>query len=427
VSDYYRSHVAKGKELVSQWNNLLESYRSAYPEQYNDLVRRMNGELPSGWKNLFPSYSPADTKAVATRSRSEEVINAITPLLTELIGGSADLTLMKCSGDFQKETPQGRYIRFGVREHAMAGICNGLMSHGGIRPYCATFLNFIGYALGAVRLSALSHFGIIYVMTHDSIGLGEDGPTHQPVETLETLRALPNLLTIRPCDGNETSGAYQVALEHTHSPTVISLSRQGVPTLEGTNKDSVASGAYLLKDFKSHAENQPYPTLTLISSGTEVSLAMKVASQMIDEVSNGNGNGNNSSSSSASSSLWIRVISAPCLELFAQQSLEYQKSLLMPGSPVMSIEASVVTSSWKKYAHAVYGIPDCFGMSAPADQIYKYFGFDIPNLIKCSKDVISFYSTSGVVGKIPYAPSLLDCPVFQFPNKGPFHEKKTYH
>lgn len=293
----------------------------------------------------------------------------------------------------------------------MAAICNGLMAHGGIRPYCSTFLNFIGYALGAVRLSALSHFGVIYVMTHDSIGLGEDGPTHQPVETLAALRAIPNLFTIRPADGNETSGAYQVAISHSTTPSVICLSRQGTPTLEGTHKDKVAFGAYVLQDHKNQAESLPYPTLTLMSSGTEVNLAVKVAIALTQEAQSKN------------ESIWIRIVSCPCLELFAKQGIEYQKSVLLPGSPVMSIEASSITGTWRKYAHAVYGIPDCFGLSAPADQVYKEFGFDIPNLTKCAHDVITHYlhhnqhSSTFTHHNIPFAVSQLDGPQFTFHNK----------
>eukprot|EP01040_Poterioochromonas_malhamensis_P009495 gene9495-10311_t len=413
--DYYQSKINHGKELVSQWNELLQSYAQHYPDLAKELNRRIAGQLPENWKNLLPKYSHTDTKAVATRSRSEEVINALAATVQELVGGSADLTpsnltLLKCSGDFQKDTPQGRYLRFGVREHAMAAVCNGLFAHGGIRPYGATFLNFIGYAMGSVRLSALSKFGVIYVMTHDSIGLGEDGPTHQPVEMLEALRTTPNLLTLRPADGNETSGSYLVALEHAHTPSVISLSRQGVPTLEGSSIEKVALGAYVLKEWKHHIENLPYPTLTLISTGTEVSLAVKTAQALYDEIVQHD----------ASQAVWIRVVSAPCLELFDQQSSEYQKEVLIPGSPVMSIEASGVAGVWRQYAHAVFGIPNQFGMSAPADQIYKAFGFDVPNLVKSAKDVIHFYTKHNQqhatavtpASTIPFAPSLFDVPKF---------------
>lgn len=402
--DFYRSRVEVGKELVAQWNVLFHSYASAHPDLAAELERRITGQLPAGWKDKLPTYSHTDTKAVATRNRSEEVLNALAPHIPELVGGSADLTpsnltLLKCSGDFQSKTPQGRYIRYGVREHGMAAISNGIFAHGGIRPYCATFLNFIGYALGAVRVSALSHFGIIYVMTHDSIGLGEDGPTHQPVEMLECLRAMPNMFTFRPCDGNETSGSYMMALEHPETPAVISLSRQGVPTLEGTCKNKVAHGAYVLKDLQSGAASA-FPTLTLISTGTEVSTAMKTAQALFDELS------------ADQRSVWIRVVSAPCIDLFAKQSMEYKKSVLIPGSPTMSIEASGITSCWRQYAHAVYGIPDVFGLSAPGDHIYKYFGFDVPNLKKSALEVVQHYNSLNGGS----APDLLNFPTFHFAN-----------
>lgn len=231
-----------GEELEKEWLSLFDAYSKTHPALAAEYIRRMDKRLPDNWKASLPVYSHLETKQVATRSRSEEVLNVLAPILPELVGGSADLspsnlTLLKCSGDFQKDTPGGRYIRFGVREHGMTAVCNGLFAHGGIRPYCATFLNFLGYAMGGLRISCLSRFGVVYVMTHDSIGLGEDGPTHQPIEMLECCRALPNLLTIRPADGNETVGAYIVAIERPHTPTVLSLTRQGVPTLEGSSAD----------------------------------------------------------------------------------------------------------------------------------------------------------------------------------------------
>jgi len=206
--------------------------------------------------------------------------------MPEIVGGSADLTPsnltnLKCSGDFQRGTPAGRYIRFGVREHAMSAICNGIYAYGCFRPFCATFLNFMGYALGSVRLSALSKFGVIYVMTHDSIGLGEDGPTHQPIEMLDTLRAIPNLLTLRPADGPETVGAYEVAIESTDAPSVICLSRQATPALAGTDKNKVKLGAYVIADAKPEGANgAAVPDIILVSTGTEVALSVRTAEML---------------------------------------------------------------------------------------------------------------------------------------------------
>lgn len=404
VYDFYRQKVTEGQLLEQAWDALLTSYEQQYPELAVDFKRRLQGQLPLDWKDKLPRYNAAEEKkAAATRNRSEEVLNALAPAFPELMGGSADLTpsnltFLKCTGDFQSATPAGRYVRFGVREHGMAAICNGLFAHGGIRPYCATFLNFIGYAMGAVRVSALSRFGIIFVMTHDSIGLGEDGPTHQPVEMLECLRATPNLLTIRPADGNETTGAYMVAMEHAHTPTVLSLSRQAAPTLEGSSPEKVALGGYVVKEFQHNAAGLPYPTITLIATGTEVNLAIQTAKILFDaEVAH-------------SDAFWVRIVSMPCTELFDAQSVEYQKTVLMPGSPVMSIEAAGV-NGWKKYAHAPFGLDNTFGLSAPADSIYKHFGFAPSSLAERAKEVIAFYSVGGDK-KHPIAPSILDYPRF---------------
>lgn len=294
-------------------------------------------------------------------------MNAIAESVPELIGGSADLspsnlTVLKCSGDFQKHTPSGRYIRFGVREHGMAAISNGLFAYGGVRPFCATFLNFVGYALGSIRLSALSKFGVIYVMTHDSIGLGEDGPTHQPIEMLETLRAIPNLYTLRPCDGPETAGAYEVAMEHHETPSVICLSRQGTPKLVGTSAEKVKLGGYVINEMGASG----LPKLILVSTGTEVALAVKVAEKLHEE-----------------QKINVRVVSMPCCELFDKQSNEYRLEVFPHGCPVMSIEAAG-TCGWQKYAHASVGI-DTFGASAPGSHLYAHFGLTEDNLLQKAK------------------------------------------
>lgn len=267
----------------------------------------------------------------------------------------------------------------------MAAICNGLFAHSGFRPFAATFLNFIGYALGAVRVSALSHFGIIYIMTHDSIGLGEDGPTHQPIEMLESLRAMPNLLTFRPADGNEVVGSYVLAVENSTTPCVISLSRQAAPTLEGTNPDKVRLGGYILNTY-GVAES---PDIILVSTGTELQIAVAVAKSLssIDGKS-------------------VRVVSMPCVELFDRQPSTYQLQVFPDGCPVMSIEASS-TCGWRKYAHAPFGV-DSFGMSAPGGALYSYFGFTETNLVEKAKEVIKFYHDIGG------AQSLLIYPKFSF-------------
>eukprot|EP01039_Chlorochromonas_danica_P003139 gene3140-3438_t len=408
VYAHYRGHGAQGEAKEEAWKAVFQQYAAAHPDLAADFERRMAGQLPANWKDSLPTYSHLEAKAAATRNRSEEVLNALAVSLPELMGGSADLTpsnltFLKCSGDFQAKTPAGRYVRFGVREHAMAAICNGLQAHGGIRPYCATFLNFIGYALGAVRVSALSHFPILFVMTHDSIGLGEDGPTHQPIESLEVLRATPNLLTFRPADGKETVGAYVAALERNTSPSVISLSRQACPTLEHSDSSKVALGGYVVQDHKSSTCPSTYPTITLVSTGTEVSLTLKVAQALVERDS--------ALKTTYGDKLWVRVVSMPCVELFDAQDRAYQLSVFLPGSPVMSIEAAGVRG-WQKYAHVPFGIDNSFGLSAPAEQIYNFFGFTVPNLSQKAQEVVAYYAQDK---DYPAAESLVNRPHFPTP------------
>eukprot|EP01036_Dinobryon_divergens_P030464 gene30465-39709_t len=414
----YHWHV----ETVSDANDLTQLQaaldRARLETTRPSLIKVHGAPLgESDLKNVkrFFNFDPQqEAKAVATRNRSEEVLNAIAGQFSELMGGSADLTgsnltSLKCSGDFQSDTPIGRYIRFGVREHAMSAICNGLFAHGLVRPFCATFLQFLGYALGAVRVSALSRFGIIYIMTHDSIGLGEDGPTHQPVEMLETLRAVPNLVTIRPCDGNEVVGAYVIAMEQTHTPTVISLSRQACPSMApfGSSAEKVALGGYVLQDFG--IENSvgsggplPHPTLIIIGTGTEVYLAVGAAQILCSEAA------------AESRSVWVRVVSMPSCELFDRQPLDYQRSVLITGAPVMS-------TGWKKYAHAPFGLQNTYGVSAPSDVVFRHFGFSKENIALRAKDVIAFYSSSSSSSSSnhPVAPSIVDYP--RFPMIPPLH------
>jgi transketolase len=392
VYDYYSNHGKQGKDKETEWNQLFSKYSDLYPELASDYSRRYSNALPSGWKANLPTFdSKTETKALATRQTSQMVLNACAEQCSELFGGSADLTpsnltALTCSGDYQKSTPNGRYIRYGVREHAMAAISNGIYAHGGCRPFCASFLQFIGYALGAVRLSALSKFGVLYIMTHDSIGLGEDGPTHQPIEMLECLRATPNLFTIRPCDGNETVGAYIVAMEYNETPTVLSLSRQGCPTQEGSDSNKVANGAYILQEHK--GSSATHVSLILASTGSEINITVQTAKALV----------------AADSSLWIRVVSMPCWELFDMQSSEYQLSIFPDNVPCMSIEASA-SHGWSKYSNVAYGL-DSFGISAPGNAAQEHFGFTINNLSERSLEVIKFYQGRHML-------SLVNKPKFQ--------------
>eukprot|EP00160_Parvularia_atlantis_P014991 Unigene4063_Nuclearia_a/m.12338 Unigene4063_Nuclearia_a/g.12338 ORF Unigene4063_Nuclearia_a/g.12338 Unigene4063_Nuclearia_a/m.12338 type:complete len:693 (+) Unigene4063_Nuclearia_a:119-2197(+) len=373
VKQYFADIAVRGKQKHAEWDALCARYAAAHPDLAAELKRRIEGRLPDNWKTALPSFTPKDA-AAATRKFSQKVLNNLAKVVPELMGGSADLTgsnytNLDCSFDFQKDAPLGRYLRFGVREHAMAAICNGLQAYGGVLPFCATFLNFIGYALGAVRLSALSHFGVLYIMTHDSIGLGEDGPTHQPIESLITCRATPNLLTLRPADGNETSGAYAVALENRKRPSVLALSRQNLDNLEGTAVDKVALGGYVIQDVDQ-------ADVILIGTGSELVLCVEAAKAL------------------AAEGVKARVVSMVCTELFDEQTPQYRQSVLLEGVPALSVEAGSV-AGWAKYAHASLGI-DTFGMSAPAKDVYKYFGLTGPGVADKAKKLIAHFKTTGL-------------------------------
>lgn len=360
VYKFYKENVyEKGIKSNKKWKNLFTSYKQKYPELANEFIRIFIQKiLPKNWKLNLPVYTH-ETKADATRNISGKILNSIAPCINELIGGSADLTpsnktQLNCSVDFQSETPIGRYIRFGVREHGMFAIGNGLSSYGYI-PFTATFLNFITYGWGAVRLSALSHLQQIYIMTHDSIFLGEDGPTHQPIEVLPLLRATPNLLAIRPCDGKEVSGAWINAIENRKGPTVICLTRQNLPNLKNTIVEKVNCGIYKLFGTDSSS-------IILISSGSEVNLCVKVASLFkIKDIE-------------------ITVLSAPCIDLFEKQSETYKSKLLPKNKIIISVEAAA-TTGWGKYARYYIGI-DQFGESANFSQISDFFGFTAEKIKK---------------------------------------------
>jgi transketolase len=248
--------VEKGQKAHHSWSELLQSYKISFPEKAMEFKRRLAGELPEGWEQSLIEF-PADEKGMATRVSSGKVINMLAGLLPELIGGSADLapsnmTWIKSSGAFDRQTPEGRNIHFGVREHAMAAITNGMAVHGGLLPFAATFLVFSDYCRGAIRIAAFSEMGTIWVFTHDSIGVGEDGPTHQPIEQLASLRLIPNLNVFRPADANEVLESWKYAITHRHGSTALILSRQNLPTFDRTSVNSasgVKQGAYVLADL----------------------------------------------------------------------------------------------------------------------------------------------------------------------------------
>lgn len=352
VAAYYKEVGARGEAKAAAWQEALAAYTAAFPTEGAELTRRIAGELPAGWQDLLPDFSGKGDEA--TRSCSGKVLNALAGALPELMGGSADLTpsnktLLKVSGDFQAGSYANRYLRFGVREHGMAALANGMAAYGGVLPYIATFLNFVGYAAGATRVGALSHLRVVYVATHDSIGLGEDGPTHQPVEMVTMLRAMPNALVLRPADGNETSAAYELALSAADKPSIICLSRQNLPQLEGSTRASATAGAYTV--FSTAPEGTAAAAI-IIATGSEVSLAIEAAKSL--------------------EGTSVSVVSAPCLEVFEEQTAEYKASVLPVGTPVVSVEASAITG-WERYAHTSIGLRT-FGLSAPAHQVYAELG-----------------------------------------------------
>ncbi|KAF9028108.1 Transketolase [Podila verticillata] len=375
--DLYHAKAAKGAQLNQEWDALLENYVAQHPEEGAQLKRRLRKELPENWATALPRFTPAD-KATATRKLSEAVLNKIADILPELMVGSADLTgsnltRWKNAVDFQPESTgigsyAGRYIRYGVREHGMSAVMNGLDAYGGIIPAGATFLNFISYASGAVRLAALSGHRILFIMTHDSIGLGEDGPTHQPIETMAMIRATPNLVDLRPADGNETSGAYLFAISAKHRPSVLSLTRQDLPQLEGSSIEKTLKGGYVLQEVEG-------ANVTLIGTGSEVSLCVDAAKILHDR------------------GIKARIVSMPSTTLFDEQDHDYRASVLIDGIPAVSVEA-MSTFGWDRYAHESIGI-DTFGASGPYKDVYKHFGL-VPDVVagKVQK-VVAFYKSEG--------------------------------
>lgn len=354
VYDMYHKKASEGAAKEQEWNQLLQKYGSEHKAEHADFVRRASGKLPEGWEKNLPTYKPSDS-AMASRKLSEAVLEKIHSVIPELLSGSADLTgsnntRWKNAVDFQPPSYgigdwAGRYVRYGVREHAMAAVMNGLAAYGTVIPASGTFLNFVSYAAGAVRLSALSHVRAIYVATHDSIGLGEDGPTHQPIETLAHFRALPNCMVWRPADGNETSAAYHSALTAKHTPSILALTRQNLPQLENSTIESALKGAYVAADA-------PNAALTLISTGSEVSICIDAATNLKEK-----------------HGIATRVVSVPCFEVFDAQDKAYKLKILPDGIPVMSVEAAS-TMGWERYSHEQFGL-NRFGASGPYKDVYK--------------------------------------------------------
>ena len=357
----YRLAIPQGERAEAIWQDMLTNFEQAYPEEAKELRRVMSGGLPENWEMALPRFSPTDG-AIATRAASGRVLRALAPVIPELIGGSADLapstqTFVSGYGDFQEATPEGKNLHFGVREHGMGAILNGMALYGGLRPYGGTFLVFSDYMRPAVRLAALMQLPVTYVWTHDSVFLGEDGPTHQPIEHLMSLRVIPNLTVIRPADANETSAAWKIALEHKRGPVALILSRQKLPVLEQTGRlarEGVARGAYVLSDSPLDRID-----LIIIATGSEVADALE-AQQLLTERRIG-----------------ARVVSMPSWRLFDEQPVFYQLNVL-PDNVIkrLAVEAGSPLG-WERYVGSygsVIGI-DHFGASAPYQRLKTEFGF----------------------------------------------------
>ena len=367
IRSYFEPLCKKGSEQQAQWLALWKRYKKAYPELAKQLELIMKGELPKDWEKALPSF-PVE-KPLATRVASGKVLDAIAPHLPMLVGGSADLTPSNNtkpggSQSVKKGDFSGSYLHFGVREHGMGSLMNGLALHG-LRPYGGTFLVFSDYMRPTVRLAALMGLPVVYVFTHDSIGLGEDGPTHQPVEHTASLRLIPNLVVIRPADANETAGAWKAALDRSDGPTALVLTRQDMP-IQTPAESLVSKGAYVLADA---ADGKP--AVVLLATGSEVSLAMAAREAL------------------AAEGIQARVVSMPSMELFEAQPAAYKASVLPADVPVVAMEAGV-TALWGRYIGPkgkAIGL-DRFGASAPYKELFKQFGFSVENVVKVVKSVL---------------------------------------
>jgi transketolase len=366
---------ARGAQLEAAWNETLARYRQAYPELAEQYEATMRGELPAGWDGDIPLFAP-DSKAIATRSASGKVLNAIAKRVPWLMGGSADLgpstnTLISGSGYFTRDEYTGRNIAWGIREHAMCSCSSGMALHGGVRPYAATFFIFTDYARPAIRLAALMHLPVIYIMTHDSIGLGEDGPTHQPIEHLASFRAMPGICVIRPADANETAYAWRAAMERTNGPTMLVLSRQNLPILDRSKlagAEGVLKGAYILAKEKTGT-----PDIILMASGAEVHLLLQAQEQLLNAQIN------------------ARLVSMASWELFREQPQSYRDAVLPPEVRArLAVEAGSPLGwrDWVGDYGDIIGITR-FGASAPAKELFKQYGFTVENIVERAKKIVN--------------------------------------
>jgi len=369
----FRKCVSMGKETESLWQEKFKAYADKYPdlaEKWNDALNR---GLRKGWDDNIPEFSVSDGP-VATRAASGKVLNSIAETVTSLIGGSADLapsnkTYIESSHEFQKNKYDGRNIRFGVREHAMGGILSGMALHKGIRPYGGTFLVFADYMRPSIRLACLMKLPVIYVFTHDSIAVGEDGPTHQPVEHLASLRAIPGLTVIRPADASETAGAWRLAVKISDGPVALILSRQKLPVLDKAGPDmqyGLENGAYVL------ADSDKKPDIILIATGSEVHIALE-AGKILE-----------------SKGIAVRIVNMPSWELFEKTSQEYRDKILLPDVPARIAVEAGIPMGWERYVGKnddIIGMTG-FGISAPGGTVMEKFGFTSANIVQKAMELL---------------------------------------
>ena len=367
------NHMAQGAEAEEAWNEKFKAYRAEFPEEAAEFERRMSGELPVNFVDEMDKYiakTQEEMPNIPSRIASQNAIEAMGPIVPELFGGSADLTgsnMTKWSGSVvvNAENANGNYISWGVREFGMAAMMNGMVLHGGLKVYSATFLMFMEYMRNALRMSAMMKIGSIFVYSHDSIGLGEDGPTHQAVEQLSTIRVIPNFQTWRACDAIESAVSWKMAMLRVDAPTALIFSRQKLTSMERTDDQvrNIEKGGYVLKDCKGEAE------IILIATGSEVGLAVESAEAMTDKK--------------------VRVVSMPSTNVFDEQDQDYKDSVLTPGVKRVAIEAGVA-ESWYKYIGLDGGVVvmSTFGESAPAGDLFKHFGFTVENVVSTVESVL---------------------------------------
>jgi transketolase len=375
---FFRQAVDRGAEQEAAWHEKFKAYGAEFPALAAELERRLAGELPEGWADGLPEFA-ADAKGLASRTSSGKVLNAIADNLPDLVGGSADLapstvTWMANSPAFAADCHEGRNIHFGVREHGMAAVVNGMAFHGGVIPFGSTFFVFSDYLRPALRLAAISHLGSIWVFTHDSVGVGEDGPTHQPVEHMAALRSIPNLVDLRPADANEVREAWRVAIENRHRPTALVLTRQPLPTLDRTvyaPADGVRRGAYVLADLGTG--NLGKPQVVLMASGSEVALIAEAGRRL------------------AEGGLTVRLVSFPSWNLFEEQDADYQAAVLPPDvTSRVAIEAGV-SQGWHRWVGCQGRVLalDRYGASAPAATVFEKLGLTVESVVQAATQLVA--------------------------------------